>query len=85
MILDVGCGCNPQGDLNIDIQKKNGYNVRTGNQHQGDYMDINKIKNYIVADVHHLPIKTKSIDLVLSSHVIEQSENPILLLKKCSE
>ena len=80
MILDVGCGCNPQGDLNIDILKKNGYNVRTGNQHQGDYMDISKIKNYIVADVHHLPIKTKSIDLVLSSHVIEQAENPKLLL-----
>ena len=82
MILDVGCGCNPQGDLNIDILKQNGYNVRTGNQHQGDYMDISKIKNYIVADVHHLPIKTKSIDLVLSSHVIEQAENPILLLRE---
>ena len=69
-------------DVNIDILKQNGYNVRTGNQHQGDYMDISKIKNYIVADVHHLPIKTKSIDLVLSSHVIEQAENPILLLRE---
>ena len=82
MILDVGCGCNPQGDLNIDMLKKNGRNVRTGNQHQSDYMDISKIKNYIVADVHHLPIKTRSIDLVFSSHVIEQAENPKLLLKE---
>jgi hypothetical protein len=64
LILDVGCGCDPQGDLNIDLLKKKGYNVRTGNQRQGNYMDISKIKNYIVADFHHLPIKTKSMDLV---------------------
>jgi hypothetical protein len=82
LILDVGCGCDPQGDLNIDLLKKKGYNVRTGNQRQGNYMDISKIKNYIVADFHHLPIKTKSMDLVLSSHVIEQAENPILLLRE---
>jgi SAM-dependent methyltransferase len=82
VILDVGCGSIPRGDINIDAVKKSGYNLQTGNQWESDYIDVKSIKNYIIADVHHLPIKDKSIDVVLSSHVIEHVAHPALMLRE---
>jgi ubiquinone/menaquinone biosynthesis C-methylase UbiE len=71
LILDVGCGANPKGTVNIDF-------VRSGiNLHIGGFMkDPQAIANFVVADACHLPFKNEAFNLVFSSHVIEHVSEP---------
>lgn len=81
MILDVGCGACPKGDVNIDVFKC-GYNVQTGNQQQGEYMDARQIPNFVLADAEHLPFKDEVFDVAYSSHVIEHVANPYRMFRE---
>jgi len=72
--LDVGCGNNPTGDVNVDLFL---------NEHtfQGDstslkFIDAKKIRNPVKADAHFLPFKTNSFEEVYSSHVLEHLQSP---------
>ena len=69
MKLDVGCGFNPQGNVNIDLYLEPRQRVR------GE-IDPRDIKNFILADACHLPFR-EVFDEAISDNVIEHLENPI--------
>jgi len=68
-ILDVGCGLNPRGDVNIDI----------------DFEKLRKVKNlhkveFICSSAEYLPIKSNSFDLVIAIHVLDHCNDFIKAL-----
>ena len=80
MKLDVGCGTNPQGDVNIDYRV--GSTFETTRDPKGDYLNAKKTKNFVKGDVSHLPFRTNRFEEVYSSHVIEHVNNPYKMLKE---
>jgi ubiquinone/menaquinone biosynthesis C-methylase UbiE len=81
MILDVGCGSKPTGDVNVDFFK-GGWNPQTGDQKRGEYVDTHNINNFVLADACHLPFKDESFNVAFSSHTIEHVQNPLLMLRE---
>lgn len=67
MILDVGCGHNPRGDVNCDLMDPEA--DCQWNQ------DPTGIPNFVKCDVRFLPFKPRTFDLVFCSHVIEHLED----------
>lgn len=82
MILDVGCGSNPSGDVNVDQVRKGGYNPQEGDQLKGEFFDPKKIPNYVIAEASHLPFKKGAFNVAYSSHTIEHLRNPEAFLKE---
>jgi len=83
MILDVGCGNFPKGDVNCDISIKD-VGHRTGRANKlTSPLHLQKIKNFVVCDALHLPFKDNAFDGVFSSHTIEHTINPFKFLKEC--
>jgi hypothetical protein len=80
-MLDVDCGTNAKGDVNIDFFRGE-QNPQTGDKIRGELMAPKKIANFIVADAMHLPIKDKSFNVAISSHTIEHVQEPLLMLKE---
>ena len=74
MILDVGCGCSPIGNVNVDLM------VADADQR----WDLNPrgISNFIKASAEFLPFQDNSFDLVHSSHLLEHLEDPFLAVKE---
>lgn len=68
MILDVGCGADPRGDVNVDLMVK-------GSHEKWD-QNPEGIPNFVRADVRYLPFRSRSFDLVYCSHVLEHLEDP---------
>lgn len=72
LILDVGCGSTPRGDINIDLLIKD-----------SDRLSVNKhkIPNLIIADARFLPLKSKSFQRVISYHLLEhiQEDKKVIL------
>lgn len=68
MILDVGCGRETRGDVNIDVDR--------------DIIDELCIHTFILADAHHLPFRNKMFSLVYCHHVLEHLKNPIQALEE---
>lgn len=67
MILDVGCGGSPCGDVNCDLL-----------QAEGDRMwdqIPQKINNFVKCDVRALPFKSNAFSHVHCSHLIEHLED----------
>jgi len=82
MILDVGCGVNPKGDINCDL------GIYSISEHgikrkDGLFIDPKKIKNFVRCDAHYLPFSDNSFELVYSSHLIEHLHNPIQFIREC--
>ena len=63
MILDIGCGLNPRGHINIDIDR--------------NVPKQKPIPNFILADAQNLPFKDKSFSLAYARHIPEHVLNPI--------
>ena len=68
MILDVGCGCNPKGTVNIDLYLKP--------IHRRGYLNPHKVPNFIIADAHRLPLRDSCFTLVICDNVLEHLERP---------
>lgn len=68
MILDVGCGGNPRGDVNCDLLIKD--------SHSSWDQNPSWIPNFVKADVRYLPFKSRGFDVVYCSHVLEHLEDP---------
>jgi len=77
-VLDIGCGCRPRGDVNVDL-----YVGKTIHRTRLQEINPKQIRNFVKADSLHLPFKTNSFDNVVSYHVIEHVDNPTLFLKEC--
>ena len=75
MILDVGCGWDFKGDVNVDLFL--GPSVPNRQNEQEIYMDHKteakhgKIPNLLCADANHLPFKAGCFSLVLCRHLFE--------------
>ncbi len=78
MILDVGCGHQPHGDVNADLFMGATLHRRI------DDRPLNKerIKNFVCCDAHFLPFKKGIFREVYSRHIIEHVQNPIKVLKE---
>jgi ubiquinone/menaquinone biosynthesis C-methylase UbiE len=64
MILDVGCGTRPKGDVNID-------RFIGDDPHLGHYLYPKNIPNFVKADANFLPFKDETFELVLCDDVLE--------------
>lgn len=74
-VLDVGCGPTPRGTVNIDRYTRptiHGYGAG----------QKSKIPNFVLADAQHLPFRNACFEKVVSSHVIEHVQEPMLMLKE---
>ncbi|WP_287584907.1 methyltransferase domain-containing protein [Candidatus Borrarchaeum sp.] len=79
MILDVGCGDEPKGDINVDLF------IKTCHLPAGVYLrnkDVTKTKADIVADGNYLPFRADTFDKVISYHVIEHTKTPFKFIKE---
>lgn len=75
MILDVGCGHLPKGDVNVDLFPDATLH-RSLNQSKLTDMSlrVKNIPNFIVADGCYLPFRDNIFDVVYSSHTIEHTK-----------
>jgi len=81
--LDVGCGTNPTGDVNVDLYTD--FSPHTGDQlHPDTFQKIEpkRISNFIKAEGCHLPFRNDSFEEVYSSHLIEHIKAPLMFLKE---
>ena len=76
MILDVGCGPNPKGDVNCDLFK----------DYTPEYNPVKKAKvhgeNFVCCSGEYLPFQNNMFDSVISIHVIEHCKRPSLFLNE---
>jgi len=78
MILDVGCGSRPEGDINIDLLLK-GSNELPGTDR---IFNPKNIPNLIKADAKHLPIRDKAFKTTICSHLLEHIDDEVYVLKE---
>jgi ubiquinone/menaquinone biosynthesis C-methylase UbiE len=75
MILDVGCGEHFHGDVNLD-------RYVNPTIHRNNHLRTKFIPNFVVGDAQHLPFKNDCFDKVVSNHVIEHLQKPMLMLQE---
>lgn len=75
MRLDVGCGNAPTGDVNVDLPGSERHR-------EGVKIIAKKIPNFVYASAYFLPFRDNCFDEVVSFHLLEHLETPILVLKE---
>ncbi|RLI44514.1 hypothetical protein DRO69_07215 [Candidatus Bathyarchaeota archaeon] len=77
MILDVGCGSKPKGDVNVDL-------FFAPTHRGGEHVAFNPktIKNFVLADAHYLPFRDEAFNIVYSSHLLEHCLHPFKVLQE---
>jgi len=79
LVLDVGCGDNPKGNINVDICI--GWSPQTGNQKDKlAFINPRMIKNFVLASGEFLPFQSDCFERVVSFEVIEHANNPMQFL-----
>jgi len=80
MILDVGCGTEPRGDVNCDLFVEDVYFHRGIGHHAAfNILPVHDIPNFVQCDSQHLPFKDDAFDEVFSAQVIEHVQHPFLM------
>ena len=77
MILDVGCGANPQGDVNVEL-----YPLIS--DHRAETINPRFIPNLVVADAHHLPFREDSFTRIIADNLLEHLERPLDAVREFS-
>jgi len=78
MRLDVGCGANPQGDVNVDL-----YPINSPDHCKVKYVGSDH-PNFVRADAHHLPFRNDLFDEVLLDNILEHCLRPFdTLVEAC--
>lgn len=74
MILNVGCGHQTTGDVNVDL-----YPIDTHGWFKTRHRDLDakNIKNFIQADAHHLPFRSDIFRRVEATHIVPHLEKPV--------
>lgn len=75
LILDVGCGTHPRGDINVDL-----FPNKTMHRPDGSIINPKLIKNFVRCDFQYLPFKNNTFDIVYGIHVLEHVNNPKVML-----
>jgi len=75
--LDVGCGVNFKGTVNLDKHK----NINLETSTPFCYMKKN-IPNFVLADAQYLPFNKRVFNKVICHHVIEHIKNPYKLIEE---
>jgi SAM-dependent methyltransferase len=82
-VLDVGCGHQPKGDVNVDLYPEpsahRAYDQRVCNDVK---LDLKNTLNFVQADALHLPFPDTCFDSVQSNHFLEHAPNPIIALSE---
>ena len=83
MKLDVGCGHQPKGIVNVDLFVE-ATNHRSDDQRECNDSPLNPktIPNLIRADAQSLPFRDNVFDDAVSCHVIEHVPNPTRMLRE---
>lgn len=76
LILDIGCGSVPEGDVNLDL-----YQGET--PHHRYLVKSRTIKNFVNSDAQSLPFRTNSIKILYSSQLLEHLPEPLTHLREC--
>lgn len=72
-VLDVGCGTEPTGDVNIDF---------VGYAEKYKITNLKNVKNFVNSDARNLPFRDESFSTVRLHHIIEHLENPLEALRE---
>ena len=77
LTLDVGCGHEPKGRVNVDLFPEATAHRSADQQKCDDQpLDVKNIPNFVRADASHLPFKDGAFRRVYSGHTIEHVEDP---------
>jgi len=78
MILDVGCGDRPKGDVNLDLFEGESVDL------QGSRGKINPSEtlNFVQGTVYNLPFKNNIFNKVLCHHLLEHLKQPKKAIKE---
>jgi len=79
-VLDVGCGDNPHGSVNCDLNV--GQTLEGGDQKRGIVIVPKQIPNFVKCSGLQLPFRDRSFEEAVCSHVIEHTTDPTQLLKE---
>jgi len=74
LILDIGCGHLPKGDVNVDrFIEATSHRSQDQRKRDDQPLDAGRIPNLICADACHLPFKNNTFETVYSSHTLEHT------------
>lgn len=76
LVLDVGCGNHPEGDVNLDLHPE----ATVHRWGHGEPLQRDKLGLFVRGDALHLPFKLGAFDKVVCHHLIGHLSNPYLLL-----
>lgn len=75
LVLDVGCGDRPKGDVNLDLYRSSSVDLyERGN--------IKVASNFVQGSIYNLPFPDNAFDKVLCHHLLEHLHNPPLAIKE---
>lgn len=80
LVLDVGCGRRPRGNVNVDVSKE--WTPYCYKHEQFRTFDYHQIPNFILASACNLPFRDKVFDRVVSFSVLEHIKTPFKALKE---
>jgi ubiquinone/menaquinone biosynthesis C-methylase UbiE len=75
LILDIGCGGDPQGNVNLDL------NLGQSIHHNYDY-NVREISNFVRSSASRLPFRCEVFDGVVCSHTLEHLTVPTIGLSE---
>jgi len=80
LVLDVGCGRRPRGNVNIDLAKE--WTPMCYEYEKHRKYDYHQIPNFIRASASMLPFRDKTFDRVISFSVLVYVKTPFKALKE---
>jgi len=83
MKLDVGCGHNSQGDVNVDLfVEPTSHRSHDQRSRIDKALNVKSIPNFVRADACHLPFRNGAFDEVISLNVLEHIKNPVKMMRE---
>jgi len=88
LTLDLGCGHNFEGDVNVDLYvEATRHRSVNADMRSNTDVKLTDVPNLIRADcgshyLRYLPFRDSVFDMSISNHLIEHIDEPVLLLKE---
>ncbi len=80
MILDVGCGNLPHGEVNVDLFIKHSIHRKVADL--DTTIKVAQTPNFVCANAESLPFATNSFSTVFSKATLEHVNNPVEMLRE---